>query len=68
VALQASDDINISLMKMPQGDPDSIATLAIRCLFDGEEVVLSDFDILNPSCDAQFWAKLNYMSGGSQRN
>jgi len=55
-------------MKMPQGDPDSIATLAIRCLFDGEEVVLSDFDILNPSCDAQFWAKLNYMSGGSQRN
>jgi len=65
VALQAGDDVNISLMKMPQGDPDSIATLAIRRLFDGEEVVLRDFDFLNPSCDARFRAKLNYMSGGS---
>jgi len=44
VAWQAGDDVNIGLMKMPQGDPDSMATLAIRCLFNGEEVVLRDFD------------------------
>lgn len=44
IAWQASDDVDISLMEMPQGDPDSIATPAIRRLFNGEEVVLRDFD------------------------
>ena len=41
---QADDDINISLIKMPQGDPNSIATPVTQCLFNGEEVILRDFD------------------------
>ena len=44
VAWHAGDEVNISLMEMPQGDPDSVATLAIRRLFNGEEVTLRDFD------------------------
>jgi hypothetical protein len=44
VAWQAGDDVNIGLMKMPQGDPDSIATPATRRLFNGEEGTLRDFD------------------------
>ena len=41
---QADDDVNISLIKMPQGDPDSMATPVTRRLFNGEEVILRDFD------------------------
>ena len=44
IAWQVGDDVNIGIMKMPQGDPDSMATPAIRRLFNGEEDVLKDFD------------------------
>ncbi|EDR03742.1 uncharacterized protein LACBIDRAFT_295149 [Laccaria bicolor S238N-H82] len=44
IAWQVGDDVNIGIMKMPQGDPDSVATPAIRRLFNGEEVELRDFD------------------------
>ena len=41
---QADDDVNISLIKMPHGDPDSMATPVTQHLFNGEEVILRDFD------------------------
>ncbi|EDR11114.1 uncharacterized protein LACBIDRAFT_315527 [Laccaria bicolor S238N-H82] len=41
---QADDNVNISLMNMPQGDPDGMATPTTRRLFNREEVVLQDFD------------------------
>jgi len=44
IAWHAGDDIDISLMEMPQGDLDSMATLAIRHLFNGEEVEIKNFD------------------------
>ena len=43
ITWQVDDNINISLIKMPQGDPDSMANPATRRLFS-EEVTLRNFD------------------------
>ena len=62
VAWPAGDDINVGLMEMPQGDPDSMATPAIRRLFNGEEEVLRDFDF----CPAAGRLVLMTAAGGIQ--
>ena len=62
IAWQAGDDVNIGLMKMPQGDPDSMDTLSIRCLFNGEDVILRDFDF----CPAAGRLVVTTAAGGIQ--